>query len=52
MSNRTSEQSVRFKEMARELGADETPHAPDRAFSRLDMKKKPVQPSKRKAKAK
>jgi hypothetical protein len=38
----------RFREMAREVEADESPHALDRAFARLDMKKKA--PAKRKAK--
>jgi hypothetical protein len=43
----------RFKDMALEVGADESPGALDRAFGRLDMKKKDTrQPAKRKAKAK
>lgn len=33
-------QHERFKEMARELGADESPEALDRAFARLDPKKR------------
>lgn len=32
-------QHERFKEMARELGADESPDALDRAFARIDPKK-------------
>ena len=48
-----SQQFLRFKEMAKELGADESPQALDRAFARLDMKKKEtLQPEKRKAKRK
>jgi hypothetical protein len=38
-----AQQVIRFKEMARELGADESPHALDRAFARLDTKKKTKQ---------
>jgi hypothetical protein len=48
-----SEQLQRFKEMAKELGADESPQALDRAFARLDTKKKEVEkPAKQRAKAK
>jgi hypothetical protein len=36
-----SDQSERFKEAARELGADESPDAMDRIISKLDLKKKP-----------
>ncbi len=48
------EQLVRFKELAKELEADESPQALDRAFARLDTKKKieSRQPAKRKAKRK
>jgi len=45
-----AEQLARFKEIALEVGADDSPDALDRAFSRLDMKKKA--PAKRKAKQK
>lgn len=34
------EQLTRFKEMARELGADESPGALDRAFSKLNPRQK------------
>jgi predicted transcriptional regulator len=48
-----SQQLQRFKEMARELGADESPDALDRALARLDMKKKETAKlAKRTAKAK
>ncbi len=47
------DQILRFKEAARELGADESPQALDRAFARLDTKKKETStPAKRKAKRK
>jgi hypothetical protein len=36
-----AEQSRRFIETARELGADEDPEAFNRVFSKLDLKKKP-----------
>ena len=46
-------QLTRFKQLARELEADESPDALDQAFARLDTKKKETrQPAKRKAKAK
>lgn len=45
-----SQQLQRFKEMARELEADESPDALDRAFGRLDTKRK--LPAKRKTKRK
>jgi hypothetical protein len=49
----TEAQLARFKEMAREVEADESPGALDRAFGRLDTKKKDTrQPRQRKAKAK
>lgn len=35
-----SSQHERFKEMARELGADESPDALDRAFAKLNPKRK------------
>jgi hypothetical protein len=35
-----SEQLLRFKKMAKELGVDESPGALDRALGRLDTKKK------------
>lgn len=45
-------QLARFREMARELEADESLDAMDRAFARLDMKKKePRQSAKQKPKA-
>jgi hypothetical protein len=49
-----ADQSLRFKKMAKELQADESPHALDRAFARLDTKKKieSRQPARRKAKQK
>ena len=49
-----AEQSLRFKKIAKEVEADENPHALDRAFARLDTKKKieSRQPAKRKAKPK
>jgi len=34
-------QSEKFKEVARDLGADESPDALDRVMGRLDLKKKP-----------
>jgi hypothetical protein len=37
----TKKQSERFKEAARELGADESPDALDRIMGKLDLKKKP-----------
>jgi hypothetical protein len=48
------EQLSRFKDLAKELEADESPHALDRAFARLDTKKKieSRQPAKRKTKRK
>ena len=43
----------RFKALAREVEADESPGALDRAFGRLDaMKKEASKPAKRKAKRK
>jgi hypothetical protein len=48
-----AEQIARFREMARQLEADESPHALDRAFARLDTKKKATpQPAKRISKPK
>lgn len=48
-----SQQLLRFREMAREVEADEAPGALDRAFGRLDMKKKDTgQTAKRAAKPK
>lgn len=48
-----AQQLLRFKEMAKELGVDESPQALDRAFGRLDLKKKETrQPAKRTAKPK
>ena len=38
---RSSEQIDRFKEAARELGADESDDALDRVMGRLDLTKKP-----------
>lgn len=43
----TKEQLARFKEMAKEVQADKSPDALDRAFGRLDMKKKAAEPEKR-----
>jgi hypothetical protein len=44
-----AEQLRRFRDMAREIGADESPDALERAFSRLDTKKKDSSaPAKRK----
>lgn len=37
----SSNQAERFKEAARELGADESDDALDRAMDRLDLKAKP-----------
>jgi hypothetical protein len=46
-------QLSRFKDLARELGADESPGALDRAFTNLDLKKTDSRkPAKRKAKKK
>lgn len=43
----------RFKEISKEVEADETPQALDRAFARLDTKKKDTrQPAKQTAKRK
>jgi hypothetical protein len=44
-----SQQLLRFKEMAREVEADESPGALDRAFGRLDMKKKDTRQSAKRA---
>jgi hypothetical protein len=52
-SKDSGEQLSRFKTLAKELEADESPHALDRAFGRLDIKKKATrQPAKRRAKPK
>jgi hypothetical protein len=49
----TAAQLQRFKEMALEVGADESPDALDRAFGRIDMRKKEIaKPAKRTAKEK
>jgi hypothetical protein len=46
-------QLARFRKMAREVEADKSPGALDRAFARLDTKKKDKrQPAKRTAKPK
>jgi hypothetical protein len=47
-------QLARFREMAREVGADESPQALERAFAQLDPKRKwaPPAPKKRAKKAK
>ena len=50
--DRDENQIDRFKRMAQELGADESPDALDRAFGRLDAKKKDNRDSPSKAKAK
>lgn len=48
-----TDQLKRFQDMARELGTDESPDALDRAFGRLDTKKKEApKPFKSKAKRK
>jgi hypothetical protein len=52
VSASAAEQFVRFKEMAKEVEADESPGALDRALARLDTKKKQLPPVKRKAKTK
>ena len=41
MTKRNSEQLDRFKEAARDLGADESDDALDRIRGKLDLKKKP-----------
>jgi hypothetical protein len=50
VSKDQAQQFERFKAMAREVEADESPDALDRAFARLDTKRK--LPAKRKSKAK
>jgi len=42
-----AEQIKRFKDMAKEVGADEAPGALDRAFKQLDPKKTPSKEHKR-----
>jgi hypothetical protein len=37
---RTADQLLRFRDMAREVGADESPGALGRAFGKLDPKKR------------
>ncbi len=44
----TAKQLERFREMAREVGADESPDALDRAFGKFDPKKTPKAPAKSK----
>jgi len=44
----TAEQLERFREMAREVGADESPGALDRAFGKIAPKKSPKAPAKSK----
>jgi len=44
-------QLERFKDMAKEVEADESPDALDRAFARLDPKKTIERPAKRKGKS-
>ena len=39
-------QADRFKEAARQIGADEAPDALDRAFGKLDLRHKPEPESK------
>lgn len=41
MSHQNQSQIDRFKEAARELGADEAPDALDRIMGKLDLTKKP-----------
>ena len=41
---KTAEQLERFREMAREVGADESPGALERAFGKLDPKKAAAKP--------
>lgn len=43
-----SKQFLRFKKIAKELQADKSPDALDRAFARLDTKKKEKAPTSRK----
>lgn len=38
---RNSDQSERFKETARDIGADESDDALDRIMGKIDLKKKP-----------
>jgi len=49
MTKRNSEQLDRFKEAARDLGADESDDALDRIMGKLDLKKKlePEKPAKK-----
>lgn len=42
---RDEAQLKRFKEMAQEIGADESPGALDRAFSKLGPKNRPDKPA-------
>lgn len=44
----SSDQTERFKQAARELGADESDDALDRVMGRLDLKRKPEAQSTRK----
>jgi hypothetical protein len=50
LKDRDDDQLKRFKEMAIEVGADESPDALDRAFGRIDATKKIPVPTKRKKK--
>ena len=45
-SNQKESQADRFKNAAREAGADEAPDALDRAFGKLDLRHKPEPESK------
>jgi hypothetical protein len=44
---KSDEQLQRFRDMAKEVGADESPGALDRAFGRVDPKKQPSKEHKR-----
>jgi hypothetical protein len=45
-----TKQSEKFKEVARKLGADQSPDAPERIMGKLDLKKKPEPEPKKPAK--
>ena len=47
MSNREIDQHQRFKDKARELGADESDDALDKSMDQLDLKQRPQQSQKR-----
>lgn len=47
MTNKNQDQIDRFKETAREIGADESDDALDRVMGKLDLKRRQQDPKKR-----